>query len=223
MLLPSFRGAFQEEKCCSAPKRKPPGPCQAGLPELASLSPGPACCTPRESFVCTGQALTAQVHQRGSLCKQGGRRGIAPSQQVQGGTLFLQGGLAAGQQFSPCSWSRARAKQSIPTHAPRVRHSEALMAPVAAAAPRRPFAWSGTAALPEKGHGETRARRKATAEASNKHRVGVCNRLAAATLPSPFFGDWWGGSPPTTAFTTLPGSPSATGTAPAAAQAEQRS
>lgn len=44
-----------------------------------------------------GQALTAQMHQTGSLCKQGGRRGTALSQQVQGGTPFLQGELAAGQ------------------------------------------------------------------------------------------------------------------------------
>lgn len=154
-LLPSFQGAFQEEKYCSAPKHKPPGPCQAGLPELASLSPGSACCTSRESFVCMGQALTAQMHQTGSLCKQGGRRGTTLSQQVQGGTLFVQRELAAGQQFSPCSWSRMRAKQSIPMHTPCVKYSGALMAPVLLlhrAIPLRGAAW-----LPphQKGHSET--------------------------------------------------------------------
>lgn len=150
-LLPSFRGAFQEKKYCSAPKHKPPGPCQAGLPELASLSLGSACCTSRESFVCMGQALTAQMHQTGSLCKQGGRRGTALSQQVQAGTLFVQRELAAGQQFSPCSWSCMRAKQSIPTHTPCVKHSGALMDPVLPLHRATTFAWSGTAAPPPEG------------------------------------------------------------------------
>lgn len=101
-----------------------------------------------------GQALTAQTHQTGSLCKQGGRRGTAPSQQVQAGTLFSQGELATGQQFSPRSWSCVGAKQSIPTHAPRMRHSGALMAPVLPlhrAVPLHGAAWLP----PEKGHGET--------------------------------------------------------------------
>lgn len=100
-LLPSFRGAFQEEKHCSTLKHKPPGPCHADLPELASFSAGPACCTSWESFVCMGQALTAPMHQTGSLCKQGGRRGTAGSQQAQGGTSSVRGELAAGQQLPP--------------------------------------------------------------------------------------------------------------------------
>lgn len=101
-----------------------------------------------------GQALTAQMHQTGSLCKQGGRRGTALSQQVQGGTPFLQGELAAGQQFSPCSWSCMKAKQSISTHAPRMRHSGALMAPMLLLL-HRAIPTLGAARLsPEKGHGE---------------------------------------------------------------------
>ena len=134
--FPLSGGAFQEEQRCSPPEGKPPGPRQAGLPQLAALSPRPARCTSRESFVCVGQALTAQMHPTGSLSKQGGGRGTAPSRPGQAGTLLLQGELAAGQPFSPCSWSGVGAKRSIPTQAPHVGHSEALTTPAWLPAPR---------------------------------------------------------------------------------------
>lgn len=142
-----------------------------------------------------GQALTAQMHQTGSLCKQGGRRGTAPSQQGQAGTLFLQGGLAAGQQFSPCSWSRVRAKQSIPTHAPGVRHLGALMAPVLPL--HRAIPSRGEARLPpprrdtvKPEHGGKLQLRRQTSAGQGLPQAG------SSHTASPFF--WWlvGWDPP---------------------------
>lgn len=176
-LLPSFRGAFQEEKHCSTLKHKPPGPCHADLPELASFSAGPACCTSWESFVCMGQALTAPMHRTGSLCKQGGRRGTAGSQQAQGGTSSVRGQLAAGQQLPPCR------RQSTAEHPHAHPMREALgSCRCTGPSPER-------MAVPERGHVKPARGGKPWLRCQTSIRLGGLQQAGSSSALQPFF--WW--------------------------------
>lgn len=68
---------------------------------------GPACCTSRESFVCMGQAVTAQCTKQAPCANR--VAGEGPSITASAG-WHLQGELAAGHCFCACSWRRVRAK-----------------------------------------------------------------------------------------------------------------
>lgn len=114
VLLPSLSGAFQEEQCCSAAEHKP-----RACHNLHPL-PGPASCTSWESFVCMGQALTAQCTEQ-APCANRVAGGDPPSQRVQGGTCLA--GRAGSRPLVLCLQLEARESEASPC----VRHSGALL------------------------------------------------------------------------------------------------
>lgn len=86
----------------AAPQSTNQGPATTCIPLL-----GPACCASRESFVCMGQALTAQCTKQAPCANR--VAGEGPSITASAG-WHLQGELAAGHWFCACSWRQVRAK-----------------------------------------------------------------------------------------------------------------
>lgn len=122
-----------------------------------------------------------------SMCKQGGRRGMAPSQPGQGGTPLAGRAGSRPTAFSLQLESReSDGKRSIPMHAPHVRHSRALMASVP---------WRGVAWLPPRRDmmkAESGGKLQPRCQMSTQ---GLQQASSSNTAQCWFFGGWWRGFP----------------------------